>query len=81
MCFILIQWKVGDHCQAIFTEDGVLYNAVVLSIDPARQSCVVRYTEYGNEEEQLLSGLFTSSSFAIPETAHSEVCSNLLVLC
>ena len=36
-------WKVGNKCAAYFTEDGLLYNAVIKSIDKDNFSCVVRY--------------------------------------
>ena len=36
-------WKVGNKCAAYYTEDGLLYNAVIKSIDAESFSCVVRY--------------------------------------
>lgn len=59
----LFQWKVGDACYAFWTQDGNLYAATVSSIDVQKGTCVVCYTEYGNEEEQNLSDLLTE----IPE--------------
>lgn len=59
--FILaFQFKVGDHCRAVFTEDGQLYEAVIISLDDENEICRVRYLGYGNEEDQLLSDLLPS---------------------
>jgi hypothetical protein len=54
------QWSVGAPCRAVYTEDGVVYEAVVRSIDPVTRSAVVRYRGYGNEEEQCLDDLLPS---------------------
>ncbi|CAE1228542.1 SMN [Acanthosepion pharaonis] len=51
------QWHAGDECQAIFTEDGLIYDASIISINYSEGTCVVRYIGYGNEEEQILSDL------------------------
>ncbi|XP_007941515.1 survival of motor neuron protein-like [Orycteropus afer afer] len=53
----LKQWKVGDKCSAIWSEDGCIYPATIASIDFKRETCVVVYTGYGNREEQNLSDL------------------------
>ncbi|XP_007531317.1 survival motor neuron protein isoform X2 [Erinaceus europaeus] len=58
----LKQWKVGDKCAAIWSEDGCIYPATITSIDFTRETCVVIYTGYGNREEQNLSDLLTSTS-------------------
>ena len=55
-CFVF-QWKVGDHCLAIFTEDDVVYEAEIRSVDPEAGTCIVRYQGYGNEEEHQLDHL------------------------
>ncbi|KAM8793609.1 survival motor neuron protein-like [Eudromia elegans] len=51
------QWKVGDSCNAVWSEDGNVYLATVASINHKRGTCVVIYTGYGNKEEQNLSDL------------------------
>uniref|UniRef100_A0A8C2QJQ1 Survival motor neuron protein n=1 Tax=Cricetulus griseus TaxID=10029 RepID=A0A8C2QJQ1_CRIGR len=48
----LKQWKVGDKCSAVWSEDGCIYPATITSIDFKRETCVVVYTGYGNREEQ-----------------------------
>ncbi|XP_058720071.1 survival motor neuron protein isoform X1 [Poecile atricapillus] len=53
----LKQWKVGDSCSAVWSEDGNLYLATITSINQKRGTCVVTYTGYGNQEEQNLSDL------------------------
>ncbi len=53
-------WSVGDHCRAVFTEDGQLYEAIIASID--EEMCTVRYLGYGNEEQQELRDLLKPAS-------------------
>ncbi|XP_029422009.1 survival motor neuron protein isoform X2 [Nannospalax galili] len=55
----LKQWKVGDKCSAIWSEDGCVYPATIASVDFKRETCVVVYTGYGNREEQNLSDLLS----------------------
>ncbi|NXG74395.1 SMN protein, partial [Baryphthengus martii] len=56
------QWKVGDSCYAVWSEDGNKYQATVASINHKRGTCVVTYTGYGNQEEQNLSNLLLPAS-------------------
>ncbi|XP_068941099.1 survival motor neuron protein isoform X2 [Petaurus breviceps papuanus] len=58
----LKQWKVGDACCAVWSEDGNIYPATVASADLKRGTCVVVYTGYGNKEEQNLSDLLLPNS-------------------
>ncbi|NXB42432.1 SMN protein, partial [Leucopsar rothschildi] len=58
----LKQWKVGDSCSAVWSEDGNLYLATIASINQKRGTCVVTYTGYGNQEEQNLSDLLPPAS-------------------
>ncbi|NXG19320.1 SMN protein, partial [Grallaria varia] len=51
------QWKVGDSCRAVWSEDGNLYLATIVSINQKRGTCIVTYTGYGNQEKQNLSDL------------------------
>ncbi|XP_066510607.1 survival motor neuron protein 1-like [Hoplias malabaricus] len=53
------EWKVGDSCYAYWSEDGNLYAATISSIELDKGTCVVFYTEYGNEEEQNLNDLLS----------------------
>ncbi|PVD20256.1 hypothetical protein C0Q70_20753 [Pomacea canaliculata] len=55
-------WAVGDYCQAVYTQDGEVYEARIISINAEHRTCVVRYLGYGNEEEQSLEDLIPSSS-------------------
>lgn len=50
-------WNPGDRCQAVFTEDGEVYEAKILNIDEQNETCIVEYKGYGNTEEQELSKL------------------------
>ncbi|KAF1414082.1 Survival motor neuron protein, partial [Eudyptula minor] len=58
----LKQWKVGDSCNAVWSEDGNVYLATIASINPKKGTCVVTYTGYGNQEEQNLSDLLPPAS-------------------
>lgn len=57
-------WAVGDNCQAVYTEDGTVYEAKIISINSKDGTCVVRYLGYGNEEEQSLEDLIRSEKSA-----------------
>ncbi|XP_076323179.1 survival motor neuron protein-like isoform X1 [Tachypleus tridentatus] len=54
------QWKLGDYCQAIFSEDGLLYEACVMSTNEQEGTCVVHFLGYGNEEEVRIGDLLAS---------------------
>ncbi|NWY71554.1 SMN protein, partial [Erithacus rubecula] len=56
------QWKVGDSCRAVWSEDGNVYLATIASINQKRGTCVVTYTGYGNQEDQNLSDLLPPAS-------------------
>lgn len=62
LLLLLLQWKVGDSCNAVWSEDGNLYLATITSINQKRGTCVVTYTGYGNQEEQNLSDLLPPPS-------------------
>lgn len=59
---LLLQWKVGDSCNAIWSEDGNVYLATIASINHKRGRCVVTYTGYGNQEEKSLNDLLPAAS-------------------
>lgn len=52
-------WKVGDSCQARFSEDGYFYEATIGAVDYSCGRCVVKYAHYGNEEEVNLSDVLS----------------------
>uniref|UniRef100_A0A673L0K6 Survival motor neuron protein 1-like n=1 Tax=Sinocyclocheilus rhinocerous TaxID=307959 RepID=A0A673L0K6_9TELE len=64
-------WQVGDSCYTFWSEDGNLYAATISSIDQEKGTCVVVYTDYGNEEEQNLSDLLTEASDLDEDTQKS----------
>ncbi|XP_074834428.1 uncharacterized protein LOC142002315 isoform X2 [Carettochelys insculpta] len=51
------QWKVGDTCCAVWSEDGLLYPARLVALSKERGTCTVEYELYGNREEQRLQDL------------------------
>ncbi|KAG7243920.1 hypothetical protein INR49_006075 [Caranx melampygus] len=61
-------WQVGDSCCAYWSEDGQLYAATISSIDEERGTCIVVYTDYGNEEEHNLEHLLSEVSEGDEET-------------
>ncbi|XP_078380160.1 uncharacterized protein LOC144663001 isoform X2 [Oculina patagonica] len=50
-------WRVGDSCRAVYSEDELIYDAVIISLDASSNTCVVRFCGYGNKEEQNLDDL------------------------
>ncbi|XP_061753608.1 survival motor neuron protein 1 [Nerophis ophidion] len=56
------EWQVGDSCSAYWSEDGQLYSATISSLDEKKGTCVVVYTDYGNEEEHNLEDLLSEIS-------------------
>lgn len=50
-------WKVGSLCQAIYSEDGLIYPATIVEIAPGGETCTVEYVGYGNREEVKLKDL------------------------
>lgn len=70
-----MQWKVGDSCYAFWSEDGNVYAATISSINPEKGTCVVIYTDYGNEEEQNLKDLLSDLEELDEEVKKTDVCS------
>ncbi|XP_008101227.2 survival of motor neuron protein [Anolis carolinensis] len=56
------QWRTGDACSAVWSEDGNVYQATINSINWKKGTCVVVYTGYGNREEQSLSDLLPAGN-------------------
>lgn len=60
MCWSVLifqTWHIGDNCRAIYSEDELIYDAVIISIDASSNTCVVKFCGYGNTEEQNLNDL------------------------
>jgi hypothetical protein len=67
----LWQWSVGDKCLAVYSEDGLIYDAEVIEIcSDVANMCVVRYFDYGNEEQQYLTDLMPAQEENIPTHSH-----------
>ncbi|XP_041042239.1 survival motor neuron protein 1 [Carcharodon carcharias] len=56
------KWRVGDTCNAVWSEDGNVYSATIQSVNEKQGTCVVMYIGYGNEEEQNLTELVPADS-------------------
>ena len=62
-----MEWAANDHCRAVYTEDGVEYEALVLSVDADEEGyryAKVRFVGYGNEETYWLEELKPSKGEA-----------------
>ncbi|RUS82708.1 hypothetical protein EGW08_009545 [Elysia chlorotica] len=75
------RWSAGDKCYAIYTEDGEVYEAKIMSINESDETCIVQYIGYGNKEEQELSNLLPintplSSQDQLTDTASEAESSN-----
>ncbi|XP_026179053.1 survival motor neuron protein-like isoform X2 [Mastacembelus armatus] len=57
-------WKPGSRCRAVYSEDGLVYPAVVLWVKGQR--CCVRFDEYNNEEEQDVCSLLSPNELHGP---------------
>ncbi|XP_018112089.1 survival motor neuron protein isoform X4 [Xenopus laevis] len=56
------KWKLGDACSAVWSEDGCVYPATVLSIERETGTCVVQYNGYGNTERHQLDEIVSVGS-------------------
>lgn len=70
-----VRWKVGDLCQAVYSVDGEIYEAKIVCIDDAKQTCTLEYVDYGNTEEQLLSELLPIGSPASSQEQQTDTAS------
>ncbi|KAK1116749.1 hypothetical protein K0M31_018138 [Melipona bicolor] len=53
------KWIVGAPCRAVYSEDGEIYEAVILKIYE-NKNCIVKFVGYGNTEKVQLSSLLES---------------------
>lgn len=73
-----MRWNVGDLCQAVYSVDGEVYEARILSIDEDKRRCTLQYVDYGNEEEQLLSNLIAPESGGSSQEQKTDTASEVL---
>ena len=50
-------WFIGEKVMAVYYEDGLSYRAKILQLKEWKKAAVVRFSEYGNEEEVNLTDL------------------------
>jgi len=66
LCVYVVQepteWQIGSHCRAVYSNDGQMYDAVIVSLDADTGTCTVRYDYYNNKEVQRLDDLMPSTS-------------------
>ncbi|XP_045886609.1 survival motor neuron protein-like isoform X4 [Micropterus dolomieu] len=60
-------WKPGSLCRAVYSEDGLVYPAVVLWVKGQR--CRIRFDNYNNEEEQDVGRLLNPDELHGPSRA------------
>ncbi|XP_028857439.1 survival of motor neuron protein-like isoform X2 [Denticeps clupeoides] len=65
------QWVVGSRCCAVWSEDGLVYPAVLVWIKGSR--CRVQFEFYGNEEETDLSTLLPPGNLAFNEDFEQDI--------
>ncbi|PSN42689.1 Survival motor neuron protein [Blattella germanica] len=58
------KWKLGDNCRALYSGDGVMYEATISSLNQDKGTCHVTYLGYDNKEEVPLKILKPSSGEA-----------------
>lgn len=69
------EWKVGDICSAIYTEDNVLYPATITKIFKDKkqaEKCIIKYLYYLNEEEKYLNELYEYEELEVDEKDDEE---------
>ncbi|XP_012224102.1 survival motor neuron protein [Linepithema humile] len=54
------KWTVRDPCRAVYSEDGEVYEAIILHIDESADDCTVEFVGYRNRERVKLSSLLES---------------------
>ncbi|XP_066993015.1 survival motor neuron protein isoform X2 [Anabrus simplex] len=57
-------WRVGSHCRAVYSEDGQIYEATIVSIQSNAGTCVIQYVGYNNNEVVPLKNLLPSAGDA-----------------
>ena len=50
-------WHLGQYCRSSYSEDGIEYEAQIISINASNNTCFVKYIGYGNEEQKSLKEL------------------------
>ncbi|MBN3306513.1 survival motor neuron protein 1 isoform X3 [Amia ocellicauda] len=63
---ITAQWQVGSRCRTVWSEDGLMYPAMILSV--TGQRCRVEFEDYGNEEEVDIGALLPPDSQELPDS-------------
>ena len=65
----------------MYSEDGQVYDAEIVSVDQDAGTCYVQYTGYGNEEEQNLDDLKVVSRHSAAqnhvEASDADVCMHM----
>ena len=73
------KWKVGGQCLAIFSEDGLYYEATILSTNYDEKTIKVKFSYYQNEEEVDMKELLPTESKADMEVVSNLVNDNVVV--
>jgi hypothetical protein len=54
------EFRLGDWCRAEWSQDGVVYEAIIESLDRKTGTAKVKFLGFGNVEEKSLDELFVS---------------------
>ncbi|XP_058789961.1 survival motor neuron protein isoform X2 [Phymastichus coffea] len=54
------RWCVGSPCRAVYSEDGIVYEAVIVKIFDDSKTCIVKFIGYENIEKVKLDSLTES---------------------
>jgi len=54
------EFRLGDWCRAEWSEDGVVYEAVIEKVNRKNKTAVVKFLGFGNQEEKDLDDLYMS---------------------
>ena len=54
------EFQLGDWCRAEWSQDGIVYEAIIESLDRKNGSAMVKFLGFGNVEEKSLEELFMS---------------------
>ncbi|OAD55177.1 Survival motor neuron protein [Eufriesea mexicana] len=54
------KWIVGSPCRAVYSEDGEIYEAIILKIYENTGTCIIKFVGYGNTEKVELKSLLES---------------------
>jgi len=74
---VQVKWHIGSQCRCKYSEDGLIYDATIISLDEDGDMCTVRYAFYNNEEHQRLCDLLLPSGGGDAHQQNSSMASDV----